>query len=148
MKLVKPIFFTCFALLLTFGFYTILSSFDQRKQPHSLIKRVAQTGPSKEALKTDCLAEILVSLTTLIYIKILYYILLLLYDRSNDMKINEITIDFPTAYVYTCTMLVRKIKNNRGSQSGQLQSFCTSILKIVPLVSFLYGGIWYKNPHH
>lgn len=59
MKLFKPILLVCFALFMTLGFYAILSFFERQKPPPEPIRAIAQTGPLKEALKTDCLAELL-----------------------------------------------------------------------------------------
>ncbi len=59
MKLLKPILLVCFALFSTLGFYSALSYFERQKPPPSPIKAIAQTGPLKDALKTDYLAELL-----------------------------------------------------------------------------------------
>jgi len=59
MKLLKPILLVCFALFSTLGFYATLSYFERQKPPPSPIKAIAQTGPLKDALKTDYLAELL-----------------------------------------------------------------------------------------
>lgn len=47
------------SLILTFGFYFTLSSIEGQKEQELKITAIAQTGPVKEGLKTDCLAEIL-----------------------------------------------------------------------------------------
>ena len=59
MKLFKPIFLVCVALFSTLGFYAALSYFERHKPPPALIKVIVQTGPVKNALKTDYLAELL-----------------------------------------------------------------------------------------
>ena len=59
MKLVKSILLVCFALLLTCGFYAALSYFECRPKQNADIKVIAQTGPLKEGLKTQCLEELL-----------------------------------------------------------------------------------------
>ena len=59
MKLFKPLLLVCFALFSTFGFYAVLSYFERQKPPPASIKAIAQTGPLKDALKTDYIAELL-----------------------------------------------------------------------------------------
>lgn len=59
MRLFKPVLFVSFALVLTLGFYAALSFFERQKPPPAPIRWIAQTGPLKEALKTDYLAELL-----------------------------------------------------------------------------------------
>ena len=59
MKFFKPVLLVAFSLFLTLGFYAALSFFERQKPPPSPIRWIAQTGPLKEALKTDYLAELL-----------------------------------------------------------------------------------------
>lgn len=59
MKYVRPLFMVCFALSCITLFYFCLSYFEKREVPKTPIKVIAQTGPLKEGLKTDYLAELL-----------------------------------------------------------------------------------------
>ncbi len=59
MKFLKPSLLVCFALFLTFGIYAAFSYFERQKFSSVPIKAIAQTGPLKDALKTDYLAELL-----------------------------------------------------------------------------------------
>lgn len=59
MKYVRPILLVCFALVCISLFYFSLSYFEKREVPKTPIKVIAQTGPLKEGLKTDFLAELL-----------------------------------------------------------------------------------------
>ncbi len=59
MRYVRPILLVCFSLLCIGSFYFTLSYFESRELPKVPIKIIAQTGPLKEGLKTDYLAEIL-----------------------------------------------------------------------------------------
>ncbi|QVL58252.1 MAG: hypothetical protein KFB93_04005 [Simkaniaceae bacterium] len=59
MKYIRPLMLVCFALLCIGSFYFTLSYFEQRKPLKTPIRIIAQTGPIKEGLKTDYLAEIL-----------------------------------------------------------------------------------------
>ncbi|MCB1072564.1 MAG: hypothetical protein KDK96_05605 [Chlamydiia bacterium] len=59
MKYVRFVCLVFFALLCIGAFYYTLSHFEQRKPAKTPIKVIAQTGPIKEGLKTDYLAEIL-----------------------------------------------------------------------------------------
>ncbi|MEM8727781.1 MAG: hypothetical protein AAGE99_03630 [Chlamydiota bacterium] len=49
----------CFSLLCIGVFYSTLAFFEQRKPVKTAVRVIAQTGPIKEGLKTDCLAELL-----------------------------------------------------------------------------------------
>lgn len=59
MKYVRPLLMVCFSLLCITLFYFSLSYFEKREVPKTPIKVIAQTGPLKEGLKTDYLAELL-----------------------------------------------------------------------------------------
>ncbi len=59
MKYLRPILLVCFSLLCIGSFYFTLSYFENREPPKVPIKIIAQTGPLKEGLKTDYLAEVL-----------------------------------------------------------------------------------------
>ena len=59
MKYVRPLMLVSFALLCIGAFYFTLSYFERRAPLKTPIKVIAQTGPIKEGLKTDYLAEIL-----------------------------------------------------------------------------------------
>lgn len=59
MKYVRFVLLVCFSLLCIGAFYYTLSYFEQRKPVRTPIKVIAQTGPIKEGLKTDFLAELL-----------------------------------------------------------------------------------------
>lgn len=59
MKYVRPLLMVCFALSCITLFYFSLSYFEKREVPKTPIKVIAQTGPLKEGLKTDYLAELL-----------------------------------------------------------------------------------------
>lgn len=59
MKYIRPLMLVFFALFCIGLFYFTLSYFEHRKPQKTPIRMIAQTGPIKEGLKTDCLAEIL-----------------------------------------------------------------------------------------
>lgn len=59
MRKLKSFFLVVFSLGCTALFYTMLSHFDRQKAPTSPIRYLAQTGPVKEGLKTDYLAQLL-----------------------------------------------------------------------------------------
>lgn len=59
MKYACPLLMVCFALLCITLFYFSLSYFEKREVPKTPIKVIAQTGPLKEGVKTDYLAELL-----------------------------------------------------------------------------------------
>lgn len=59
MKYIRSFSLVFFAFLCIGAFYYTLSYFEQRKPAQTPIKVIAQTGPIKEGLKTDYLAEIL-----------------------------------------------------------------------------------------
>lgn len=55
----RSLFFVSFSLVLTLGFYWTLTCFEKHAPPKIPVKAIAQTGPLKEGLKIDVLAEIL-----------------------------------------------------------------------------------------
>ncbi|MDJ0651543.1 MAG: hypothetical protein QNJ27_00800 [Simkaniaceae bacterium] len=59
MKYIRFVVLVCFSLLCVGAFYYTLSYFEQRGPERIQIKVIAQTGPIKEGLKTDFLAELL-----------------------------------------------------------------------------------------
>ena len=59
MQRLKPLFLVLLCLICTAIFYSILSYFEHPTPPLSPIRWIVQTGPLKEGLKTDYLAEVL-----------------------------------------------------------------------------------------
>ncbi|MCP5505771.1 MAG: hypothetical protein H7A38_02685 [Chlamydiales bacterium] len=59
MKTFRVALLVCFSLFCVALFYFSLSTFEKREVPKTTIKTIAQTGPLKEGLKTDYLAELL-----------------------------------------------------------------------------------------
>lgn len=59
MQRLKPLFLVLLGLICTAIFYSILSYFEHPTPPLSPIRWIVQTGPLKEGLKTDYLAEVL-----------------------------------------------------------------------------------------